>query len=325
VKHLFVINPSAAKVKNNIPQLINEILDFFSKNRHLRCEIHVTRWKRDASGYVHRYLSETDETVRIHSFGGSGTLFEIVNGAVGLPNAEIASYPLGENNEFILYFGKEYEHLFRSIETQVASGTTPVDAIRSGNVHGISHSLVGLEARSNLHSIEMAGRTKLPTNYRYILPALKEILLGKAKAQKYKINIDGVSCDGNYISINIANGPCYGKEMCAAIDAHPNDGFLEVYMINEMSALKLLTIISPYTKGEYRKAPKYVKHFSGKKIVVSSNDVICFSVDGENFYDKEIEFEAIHHAIKFVIPNEVDLKKLPRIYNHPEEGCVGDR
>ena len=323
MRHLFIVNPGAEKIKGKVGEVTEEIKAFFSNNSKLAYDIHITRWNRDATGFVKRYVSEAGEPVRVHCFGGAGTFFEVVNGAAELRNAQIAAYPMGASNEFLLYFGKENGHLFRSIENQIASGTTPIDAIRCGHIYGISHFLAGMEARSNRDGFEMLERTKLPTDFCYVWPALWEVISGKIRAQSYRIELDGVPLDGNYITMLIANGPCYGKDMSAAIDAHPNDGQLEIYMMNDMPRRLLLPTILRYISGQYRKMPDRIRHFSGKKITINSDEVMCVCLDGETFYENSIECEVIHHAINFVCPATIDLRKLPRIYNHPEEGYVG--
>lgn len=325
MKHLFIVNPGALMVKGRVGEVTEEIKSYFAKHPLYPYDIHITRWNRDATGYVRRYLSETEEMVRLHCFGGAGTLFEAVNGAVEFSNAQIAAYPMGASNELLRYFGKDTSHLFRSIHSQVTSGTTPLDAIRCGNLYGISHVLIGLEARSNRDGDEMIERTSLPSDFCHTWTAAKEMITGRAVAQRYKIDIDGVPLDGDYISVMIANGPCYGKDMCPAIDAHPNDGHLEIYMLNAMSIPKLIAGISPYTMGKYRKIKGFVRHCSGEKIRVSSDEVMCLCLDGEVFYQNTAEFEVLRHAVDFVCPDEIDITKLPRIYNHPEEGYIGEQ
>ncbi|MCL2637177.1 MAG: hypothetical protein FWD48_02285 [Oscillospiraceae bacterium] len=329
MKHLFIINPGAEKVKGRVAEITDEIVSFFIENPQHSYDIHVTRWNRDATGFVRRYVTEAETPVRVHCFGGSGTLFEITNGVVGVKNTEVsvAMYPMGTSGELLFYFGTENLHLFRSIKNQVEAGTTPLDTFRVGNIHGISHSLIGMEARSSRESTRLIESTLLPANFCYVFPAIVEVLSGRACTQKYTVEVDGVVVSGDckYASVNIFNGPCYGKNMFPAIDAHPNDGKLDVYLLCNMPPFKMLATVSPYTKGKYRKIPERIKHFSGKKIKVSSDEVMCVSLDGEIFYETEIEYEIVPASVNFVLPAGIDIKKLPRIYNHPEEGLIGDK
>jgi len=118
----------------------------------------------------------------------------------------------------------------------------------------------------------------------------------------------------------IANAPCYGLSMYPAIDAHPDDGVLDVYVVKNAPKMKILRIIPGYTHGNYRKLPHMVLHYRAKKIKVTSDEVMCMSVDGEHFYGTSTEYEIIPQAVRFVCPVGIDLKKLPRIYNRPQEG-----
>ena len=77
MKHLFIINPVAYKVKGELDEIIGEVKSFFRSRTNAEYDIHGTRWERDAKGYVRRYANKTEGPFRVHSIGGSGTLFEV--------------------------------------------------------------------------------------------------------------------------------------------------------------------------------------------------------------------------------------------------------
>lgn len=324
MKHLFIINPVASELKGRVDTLIDNIKGFFAGNTQLEYDIHVTRWTRDASAFAHRYALNSDSLVRIHSCGGSGTLFEVVNGTIGLPNVQIAAYPMGGSNEFIRYFGEKRKHMFLSIRNQVFSDTISIDAIRCGTSYGISYGLVGLESVANVKGSELMQYTILPSDFCYIWGAVSSISHKGRLGQSYRVSLDGKPLDGKYITMMIANGPCYGKGMNPAVEAHPNDGKLEVYMLKDMSRARFFPCISPYVSGDYKKLKDRVAHHSGKKITISSDSVMCISMDGEAFYETTVEYEIQPGAIEFVCPNGIDPGKLPRVYGRPEEGRVNE-
>ncbi|MDR2073102.1 MAG: acylglycerol kinase family protein, partial [Spirochaetaceae bacterium] len=133
MKHLFIINPKAGKANGRIPEIKNDIQSFFAGRPEVDYTIHVTRWKRDASGYTLRYASDTREIVRIYALGGNGTFYEIINGAVGLPNVQIAWYPLGKNNSLLHSFGPEHLPAFQSLMNLSLSPVGTIDTIKVGN------------------------------------------------------------------------------------------------------------------------------------------------------------------------------------------------
>lgn len=325
MKHLFILNPLAVGMKNRVDSVISEISAFFDIHMDFDYTIHVTRWARDATGYARSFAQEAGDTVRIHSYGGAGLLSEIINGVIGLPNVQIAAYPMGGCNDFIRYFRAENTHLFASIEKQIFSGVVPMDVIRCGSYYGISYGMIGVEAKADRASSEMIDRTGLPSDFCILWKAVECILSIKNQGQQYKITLDGAPMDGKYISILIANAPCYGKDMNPAIEAHPNDGRLDIYVMKSMPRLLTLTGLPSYLAGNYYKTPSRYVHWSGKKIAFSSDEIMYGSVDGETFLERHAEFEIVPGAISLVCPDEIDVGRLPRIYTKPEEGCANDR
>lgn len=324
MKHLFIVNPVAGKVKGEVDAITEEIKTFFKSNPNIPYDIHVTRWCRDAVGFTRRYVTESSELCRVHVVGGVGTLFEVVGGVIGLQNAQVASYPRGKGNAFLRYFGTQNLHYFSSVRAQVFSDTTPVDVIRCGHNYAIGFSGIGVGSRANELGDELMQKTRLTSNNFYSGSVVYHVMKGEHAFQRYKVTLDGQNFDGDYASILIANEPCYGINMHPAVDAHPNDGILDIYLFKAKPKLKTILGLRTYITGHYRKIPDCVSHYTARKVSVSSDVTMCMSMDGETFYDKGVDYEIIPYAIDFVCPNGIDIKKLPRIYNSPEEGLRCD-
>jgi diacylglycerol kinase family enzyme len=208
----------------------------------------------------------------------------------------------------------------------VLSDTIPIDALRCGNRYGIAFGSIGLEAYADRDGSEMMERgTFLPEDFVYVWAGLKSVLKNKKLGQAYTVDLDGQSLDGEYSAILIANGPCYGKNMNPAIDAHPNDGILDIYLTKDMSRLKYITTAPKYVSGNYRKMPGIVRHYRGTKISVASESDMCVCIDGGTYYESTIEYEVVPRAIRLACPKEIDTQKLPRLYNRPEGGYVGEQ
>ncbi|MCL2801467.1 MAG: hypothetical protein FWD28_06905 [Treponema sp.] len=318
MRHLFIINPVAKRIKGKTKKIKDKIHAFFKEYPDLDYDIFESRWCRDFLTCIRRYISDTSEAVRIHAIGGNGTLFEAVNSIVGLSNVEVAAYPYGSANAFLRYFGSKNEKHFLSLESMVFSKTIPLDIIRCGNNYGVGFAIAGMEAFANMKGDEWIEKG-VPEDIAYVSAAIIQLFRGRA-SQRYFIEIDGVKIEGDFISVLVANAPCYGKAMHAAVDAHPDDGMLHVYVFKNASALKLLSTIPVYTKGGYLKLPEMVIHRKAKKIKLSSDKVMCMSIDGQTMYGTSIEYELMPHAINFVCPSKVDISKLPRIFGKPKEG-----
>jgi len=318
-RHLFIINPAAKRIKGKVQPLKDAIDAFFARHTWINYDIYVSQWCRDSIMYIQQYLAgKSNEIIRIHAIGGTGALFEVINGVVGLPNVEVASHPYGIANTFLKYFGAKNENLFLSIASQVFDAAIPLDIVRCGNNYGICYGMVGLEARANVVGEKMIVR-RVPGDLSYMLGGAS-LILGGTINQKYYMEIDGEKIEGDFISVLIANSPCYGVKMYPAIEAHPDDGILDIYVIKNAPPLKLLRWVPGYTHGQYHRIPHLISHYRGKKIKLTSDEVMFLSIDAEHFYGSSIEYEVVPHAIRFVCPAEIDVMKLPRIYNRPREG-----
>jgi len=262
-----------------------------------------------------------DELLRIHVMGGTGTLSEAVNSTVNMPNVQLAAYPYGNENVFLQYFGADKAHFFSSIRSQVFSDTTPVDIIKCGHKYGISHGLVGFEAAAGKMGLELFEKNAvINQSFAYILAAAKTAYGPWMHGQKYMVELDGQRLDGAYISILIANAPCYSKNMYPASDAHPNDGLLDIYLTKKTSRFKYFSSARRYLSGNYKKIPDIVSHYRGKRITLSSENVMILTIDDKPFYENTIEYEILPYAIDFVCPGGIDVDKLPRVYGRTGAG-----
>jgi diacylglycerol kinase (ATP) len=323
MRHLFIFNPAAKRIAGKLKFVKDKFYSFFAKHPEIKYDVYISEWCRDAVMFIQDYIAGVkDETVRIHAIGGTCTFFEVVNSVAGLSNVEIASYPYGKANSFLKYFGTRNEKLFSSIESQVFDKAVPMDIIRCGNNYGICYGISGIEAYANALGDNWIEKG-MPSDISYMLAGVTMILKGKT-SQNYFVEIDGSKIEGDFASVMIANVPCYGVNMYPAVDAHPDDGILDVYIFKNASKMKLLKCIPSYTYGNYRSLPDLTLHYRAKKIKLSSDEVMCMSIDGEHFYGMSIEYEVMPKAVQFVCPGGIDLKKLPRIYKRPQEGLRGE-
>jgi diacylglycerol kinase family enzyme len=319
MRHLFIINPATKKIRGKIKPIQNKISAFFAKHPEIKHDVLVSEWCRDAVMLIQDYIAVIkNENVRVHSIGGTGTFFEVINSVAGLPNVEVAAHPYGKANTFLRYFGTSNVKLFSSLENQVFDRAIPMDIIHCGNNYGICYGISGIEAYANTLG-DTWIKKGMPGDICYTLAGMVMVLNGKG-TQNYFVEIDGNKIEGDFVSVMVANAPCYGLNMYPAIDAHPDDGILDVYIFKNASKIKILSRIPSYTHGNYRSMPNLISHYRAKKVKLSSDEVMCMSIDSEHFYGSSIVYEIMPKAIRFVCPNKIDLMKLPRIYNRPREG-----
>jgi diacylglycerol kinase family enzyme len=305
-------------IKGKHDALIKDIHTFFRQHPNLEYKIHVTRWERDATGYIRSRAGDEQGLFRVHVMGGSSTLYEAANAVIGLPNAQLAAYPMGLSNGFLRYFGDKM-HLFLSIRSQFFSNVVPIDAIRIGRNYALSYCLAGLECEVDVEGAEiMASNRFAPKDFIYLSMAIKKLFTKKSISNYYRLSLDGEQLDGEYITIMAANSPCYGINMNPAIDAHPNDGLLDVYMFKNVPKLKAMLCVPKYVSGNYEKIPNFVLHRRVKRLSISSDDVINISLDGVSHFNNEFEYEIVPYAVDFACPQGIDWGKIPQKYGKPD-------
>ena len=101
MKHIFILNPAAGK-ENAKEKLAAQLKSVYA---NVDYEIYETRGRGDASAYIKQYCETNKESVRFYACGGDGTLNEVVNGAVGFPQASVGCIPCGSGNDFVKYYG----------------------------------------------------------------------------------------------------------------------------------------------------------------------------------------------------------------------------
>ena len=310
MRHLFIVNPKAGTSGGMAEELVEDIHTFFfNYPRTEEYTIHVTRWQRDAVGYIRHWVSHSRELVRIYAIGGSGTFFEVINGVMGLQNIQVAYYPLGNLNSFVYNFGKNTLPLFKSLRNHVFSEIFPIDVIRAGTNYCIQNCLIGGEAQARAAGAKLMEKISLPEILCYTGFTLKNAI--KGISQDYKIEIDGLNLDGVYFSIMIANTPVYNGGLCPAADAHMNDGFMDLYLLKNFPPWKAPAGMADYIKGQYKNWPDYISHHRGKKMTISSDSYMTISVDEEIFFDSSITFEVLANAIDFACPRGVEICRSP--------------
>jgi len=302
MKHLFIINSQAEQIAGRVDELEEHIKSFFSVNPREEYSIHKCRWKRDASGFTRRTINDAPEIIRVYALGGSGTLFEVINGIVGMPNAQVAWYPLGNNNSLLYTFGSsEKIALFQSLQNLCFSRVVTLDTIKAGNHYMITNALIGAEAEAGKMGESLTRKIPFSKKFYYLVWEYVRPVL-HTHTQYYRFETESVSEEGEYYSILLTNVPAYGRGLQPAADAVFNDGYMDVYAIKPLPWKKSPMIISDYFKGCYNKWPEYISHYRCKKFHISSSTTMAISLDGELFYDTSLDFEICPASVNFVCP-----------------------
>jgi len=98
----------------------------------------------------------------------------------------------------------------------------------------------------------------------------------------------------------------YGLRLRPGVHARPDDGKLEIYMIEDVPPVRILKNIPAYIYGHYDRIPEgCFRHYTAKKIKVVSNKAMYIDIDTECFYGTSAEFEIMPGAVRVVLPDNI--------------------
>lgn len=296
MKHIFVINPAAGQGKalDFIKPKIEEVCKKFS----LEYELFITQKKNDGIEFV-KQRAASGEELRFYACGGDGTLYEVVNGAYGFKNVQVAVIPLGSGNDFIRLFGTKDEYLV--LENVVNGVPVEFDLIKCGDEIAINQCSMGMDAEV----CAMQGTIKkfplVTGEGAYYIGCLYALM--RKFRNRFTIQIDdGETIEKDCLFCFIGNSRWYGGGFMAAPKAYPDDQLLDFVTVeSKLSRLKLATLLNKYKRGEHLDWD--ITDFRrGKKLVIHSEKPAAVNVDGETQYVTDATFELIEKGMVYVVP-----------------------
>ncbi len=306
MNHLFIINPAAGKYDKTgeFTQKIREIC----KKAGVEYEVLVSRGPGDCTK-IAQAAASSGEDLHIYACGGDGTLNEVANGVAGYPNAAITHFPGGTGNDFIKIFSEP--NAFRDLERLLDYDTADFDLIRCGKHYGLNICSMGLDARIGTSVSKYKRLPLISGSGAYIMST--GINLVKGISKHYTVQIDEEKpIDGRQTLICVSNGRWYGGGYNPTPKAEPDDGYLDVLLIKNVSIFTVPGVIGKFKKGQYEELPQYVRYFKCKKVAISCDEKSEINLDGELLMGKKAVFEVAPKAIRFFYPKGLSYHaKLP--------------
>lgn len=296
MKHIFVINPAAGQGK--CLDFIKPKIEDVCKKYSLEYEIYATSGKGDGIEFVKK-RAESGEEIRFYACGGDGTLYDVVNGAYGSKNVQVAVIPLGSGNDFIRLFGTKEDYM--NLDDVVNGVPVEFDLIKCGNEIAINQCSMGMDAEV----CAMQGKIKkLPLvtgEGAYYIGCIYAII--RKFRNRFTFSIDGAPpVTKDCLFCFCGNSRWYGGGFKAAPLALPDDGKLDFVIVEAVnSRLKLATLLNKYKRGEHLDWD--ITNFTrGKKLVIHSEKPAAVNVDGETKYVTDATFELIEKGMTYVVP-----------------------
>ena len=300
LKHLFIVNPLAGK-KRTLDDFCEEIHRAFGQREY---EIVFTEYEGHAEELT-RAAAESGQQVRIYACGGDGTLNEVVCGAAGFENAAVTNVPRGTGNDFLKIFGSNYREAFSDLAALADGPQTAFDLIDCNGRVGINIVCAGVDARvaSDVHKYK---RLPLVGGIGAYILALIVNVLFKGICRPTTVKVQGETIVGDTALVCVCSGRYYGGGFMPVGEAMPDDGVLDILVVGKVNLLTFARLVGKYATGQYRKFPKYIRHFHGQEIAVASPQEVVTVVDGEVMRAGEFCIRLSEKKINFFYPSTVD-------------------
>lgn len=297
-KLLFVINAKAGKGK--IKNHLLSIIDRFN-NHGYDVEVYTTQTVKDATRIAYEKGAGYDLLL---CSGGDGTLNEIVNGLMMLPERRplIGYIPAGSTNDFAnnLY---EDQDVMKNVGLILDGCKLPCDIGRFNDQHFIYCAAFGAFA---LTSYETAQINKnILGRVAYFLEGTKH--LNTLKAYHLIVKYEQKTIEDDFIYGMVTNSDSVaGIRGFGGRNVQLDDGLFEVLLVRMPKNLfDLQQIIGGLIKLDFPSNHFY--SFKTNAVVFSASEPISWNLDGE--FGGEVHTAIIsicNHAVTFLAPREVD-------------------
>ena len=268
-------------------------------------EIYVTKSKGDAKTFVKEYLESHDVNViyRFYACGGDGTLHDVVNGAYGFKNVEVACYACGSGNDFIKNY-KDRVASFSDLRKIIYGTPKEIDLLDVNGDACINILNCGFDGEVTfcMHKLRKLPLIKGPLAYN--LAAVSSLLFKMNSYMSLTVD-DEKLFEGKSLLAVCANGFCYGGGFYCAPEAKIDDGLMDLCFIKKVSRFKAAGLMKVYKTGKHLQDPKLEPLLIYKKcnrIVIDSNKPIAYAIDGEIFRKNHFDVKMVPKVIKFVVP-----------------------
>jgi diacylglycerol kinase (ATP) len=302
-EYLVIINPNAGNGKGKKDwEQISALLE----NEEISFSVRFTERKGHAIEITRDSI--TSGFRKIITIGGDGTLNEVVNGAFTnnvCPPGEITLglIPVGTGNDWGKMFGIPLNY------------ARAVKIIREGKqmLHDVGTiSFYNGNEKTERYFINIAGLgfesvVVSKTNFQkdhghggkliYFFNLVTSLI--SYKNTEAEIIIDGEIRHASVFSVNIGNGRYCGGGMRQTPHALPDDGLLDVTVINGMGKFEIIRNLKILYDGTILNHPK-VEGYKCKNIKVSSDSIIYTEADGESLGHTPAEFSIVPSAINII-------------------------
>lgn len=241
-----------------------------------------------------REAADAEDTV-IVAVGGDGTMKETASGLYG-SNAVMCAFPFGTGNDLAKALALPLEP------------TECVDMLLAGHTRKLDLGLLDGKLFINVAGFGfdvdvLINTEEYKKKYTGLTPYMLGIFKGLSSIKPYRVDYEadgGVSGSVSAILVAVGNGTHFGGGMKVCPNSDPFDGLFDVCIVDNISLMRLLTLLPGFVKGKHINA-KCVKYFRTSRLRVNCPEVPSVELDGEVTAHTPGVFDIMHEAMEIVV------------------------
>ena len=208
-------------------------------------------------------------------------------------------FPGGSGNDPIKIF--DDPAAFTSIERLLDAEEARFDLIRCNGSYALNVLSIGFDARVGTDIARFKRLPLVSGKGAYILSIFSNMLHGLTA--DYTVTLDsGEVFSGRKTMICVCNGRWYGGGFNPVPEAEPDDGLLDVLVVEKVNLLQVATVVGHYQKGRYADYPSLIYHARCRSLRIECVKESVVNIDGEAAYTTDAKIELIPQAIRFFYP-----------------------
>jgi len=274
---VIIVNPTAGSGRGA------RLLPWIRERLALRpdADLHVTSRRGEAQDLAAH--AAADGCDRLVAVGGDGTVQEVVNGILdGSARPALGIVPVGSGNDLARSLRLPTDAA-EAWMIAIGRSTREIDVALATNGQGhrrwfASAGGIGFDAQV---AAAMATRRSWQTGRAgYLLTTLAE--LRRFDNRQLRIVLDGEPIERRVLFVAIANGASYGGGMRIAPAAIPDDGWLDVCIVGDISRLTAIRELPNLYRGTHVRNPAVSVH-RARQVEISGEGTTHVHLDGEPF------------------------------------------
>lgn len=251
------------------------------ERRGLRCVVVQTEAAGHAFDLARRAAEEGESLVV--AAGGDGTIHDVANGILRANTGAaitLGLLPIGRGNDFVKVVPGTRSR-DAAYDTLAAGAPVAIDAGLVEWEGGSEYFLNAMGTGIDVEVVRQIARTRnLPASLVYIVGLAKAFV--RFQPIPLRITEDGRSDARRVMIVAVANGTCVGGSFRVSPGARPDDGRLDVCVVDQVNLAGVLRIVPRIMRGTHAGMPG-VHTGTAQSVTIDSTDdsPLFFQLDGE--------------------------------------------